>query len=164
MRLGVQSTILLSVVFAIATAFTVSPSPWVSVETSKLFMSDDALAEQEVAAPTGLSMTQVRNAIRRMSASNFVETLEAIKPFIVHEAGSTFYAKSMKRIASQAKVNGVQVPVGYAKEAAANVKRVSRQNAFIAKKEAQRIAQEEEEAAAAAAAAAEIASTETVES
>ena len=123
-------------------------------------MSDDAVAEAEPevapAAPkppsTGMSMADVRKAINSMTASNFVETLNKLEPFFLNEAGSTIYVKSLKRIAHQAKMNKVEVPAGYAEAAATNAKRIAKQNAFIEKKESERIAREEEEAAAAAAA------------
>ena len=151
-----QALIAFSVLCGSAAAFSVSPSFGVARQT-KLFMSD-AVAEAEpetVApkpAPTGMSMGDVRKAINSMTAANFSETLSKLEPFFLNEAGSTIYVKSMKRIAHQAKMNGVEVPKGYAKEAAANAKRIARQNAFIEKKEAEKIAREEEEAAAAAAA------------
>ncbi len=150
-----QAFIAFSVLCGSAAAFSVFPSIG-GTRQSKLYMSD-AVAEAEPQvdvpkpAPTGMSMGDVRKAINSMTAANFAETLTKIEPFFLNEAGSTIYVKSMKRIAHQAKVNGVEVPKGYAKEAATNAKRIARQNAFIEKKEAERIAREEEEAAAAAA-------------
>ena len=157
MRLS-QAIVAFSVLCGSAAAFSVSPSFGVAVRQSKMFMSDDAVAEAEteVVVPkppaTGMSMADVRKAINGMTAANFIETLNKLEPYFLNEAGSTIYVKSMKRISHQAKMNGVEVPAGYAKAAAANAKRVARQNAFIEKKEAERIAREEEEAAAAAAA------------
>ena len=151
-----QAVIAFSALCGSAAAFSVSPSFGVARQ-NKLYMSD-AVAEAEPQvdvpkpAPTGMSMGDVRKAINSITAANFSETLSKLEPFFLNEAGSTIYVKSMKRIAHQAKMNGVEVPKGYAKEAAANAKRVARQNAFIEKKEAERIAREEEEAAAAAAA------------
>mmetsp|Transcript_12081 Transcript_12081/g.33417 ORF Transcript_12081/g.33417 Transcript_12081/m.33417 type:complete len:105 (-) Transcript_12081:83-397(-) len=85
-----------------------------------------------------------------MDAASFSSTLETLEPFLLHEAGSTFYAKSVKRIAQKAKELELAVPAGYAKEARATAKRRAKQDAFIAVKEEERLAAEAEAAAAAA--------------
>ena len=52
------------------------------------------------------------------------------------------YAKSMRRIAVQAKALGVEMPTDYAKDAKATAKRREKQNAFIQMKEEERLAAE----------------------
>ena len=168
-----QAVIALSVLCGSVSAFTAAPSFGVARQT-KLFMSDAVEAEvAEVAevpaapkpAPSGLSMAVVRKSINDMTATNFSATLATLEPFFLNEAGVTLYTKSMKRIAHQAKQNGVEVPAGYAKDAAWSAKRRAKQDAFIQMKEAGRADREAAEAAAAAqaiedAAAAEVAAAE----
>lgn len=114
---------------------------------------------EEVAAPaapavepTGLRMKDVRSMVDKLSSDNFDATLKEMEPFLVHEAGATLYAKSMRRLDKQAKALGKVVPEGYAKEAKATAKRREKQNAFIQTKEEARLAAEAEAAEAAAAA------------
>ncbi|KAL3906039.1 MAG: hypothetical protein SGILL_009439, partial [Bacillariaceae sp.] len=65
---------------------------------------------------------------------NFDSTLKEIEPFLTKEAGATFYAKSMRRIAVKAGAVGATMPTDYAKEAKATEKRREKQKAFIESK------------------------------
>lgn len=117
---------------------------------------EEVAAPAEPAAPavepTGLRMKDVRSMVDKLSSDNFDATLKEMEPFLVHEAGATLYAKSMRRLDKQAKALGKVVPEGYAKEAKATAKRREKQNAFIQTKEEARLAAEAEAAEAAAAA------------
>lgn len=104
---------------------------------------------------SSLNISQVRKMVAKLTADNFSSDLATMEPFLLREAGSTFYAKSMKRIAQKAKEVGMSVPEGYALEAKATTKRRNKQNEFIQAKEGERLAAEAEAAAAAAAAEAE---------
>ena len=98
----------------------------------------------------------VRKAIHRLDKDNFSETLAMVEPFLLNEAGISFYTKSVHRINRSAKMVGVEVPADFAKEAKATAKRRGKQEAFIQAKIEETKAAEEaraaEEAAAAAAA------------
>ncbi len=94
----------------------------------------------------------VKKQIDGLTKDNFSSTLSEIEPFLLNDAGTTIYNKSMNRISVKAKALGVDVPAGFAKAAKATEKRRAKQDEFIQVKEAARL---EAEAAAAAAAAAE---------
>ena len=108
-----------------------------------------------VAEPSGWTAGSVHKAVRRLNASNFSQTLSDMEPFLLNEAGATIYSKSLKRIAIKASEVGVEMPAGYAKLAKATEKRRAKQDAFIARKEEERLAAEAEAAEAAAGAAEE---------
>mmetsp|Transcript_12766 Transcript_12766/g.18778 ORF Transcript_12766/g.18778 Transcript_12766/m.18778 type:complete len:179 (-) Transcript_12766:73-609(-) len=142
-----------------ASAFTIAPRP-----ASFALSMSDAVAEPEVAeeaaeeaapapapaAPkSGLTISGVRISIDSLTSDNFSSTLSEIEPFLVNEAGVTFYKKSMRRITRAAKATGATLPEGYALEAKATAARRIKQNEFIQQKEAERV---EAEAAAADAA------------
>lgn len=91
----------------------------------------------------------VRKAISKLDKDNFASTLTEVEPFLLKEAGITFYSKSIRRIENAAKELGVEMPKDYALDAKATAKRREKQNAFI------QVKIEEAEAAAAEAAAAE---------
>jgi len=128
-----------------------------------IFMADavaEAPVETEVAAPSKVivaagEIASVRKSIDNLTEENFSATLASIEPFLLNEAGASFYAKSMRRIARNAKALGVSLPEGYAKEARATLKKREKQDAFIKVKEEERLAAEEEARAQAEAAAAE---------
>ena len=101
-------------------------------------------------------MKEVRKSIGKLSKDNLSTTLSDIEPFLLNNAGPTFYAKSMNRIAAKAKNLGGEVPSGYAKAAKVTEKRREKQDAFVKAK----IAEAEEAAAAAAAEAASTAEGE----
>lgn len=100
------------------------------------------------------SATTVRKQISGLTKDNFDSTLKEIEPFLTKEAGASFYAKSMKRIAFKANAVGATLPTDFAKEAKATEKRRAKQKAFIEAKI------EEAAAAAAEAASAEAAEEE----
>lgn len=133
---------------------------------SPTHLFDAAIAEPDVAAEkvvqstapvSGLTKAFVRTSIDRLTKENFSKTLSEIEPFLLHDAGASIYAKSMRRIERNAKELGVEVPAKFAFEAACTAKRRAKQDEFIQGKEAERL---EAEAAAAEAAAAEAAAKE----
>ncbi|KAL7559280.1 hypothetical protein ACA910_014630 [Epithemia clementina (nom. ined.)] len=137
-------------------------------ESRCIVLFESAVAEESSAttktttSSTGLTMTFVRKHIARLTVDNWHDTLQKLEPFLLQEAGSTMYKKSMRRIQQKVKEleNGVTVPPDFARQAQATTKRRARQDAFIAtKEEARLLAREAEErqAAEAAAAAAEAA-------
>lgn len=156
-----QAVIALSALVG-ASAFTVAPSFGMVRQQSPLFMAD-AVAEETAeveatpaasapkqASTTGMSMANVRKDIAGLTAANFSETLAKIEPFLLNDAGTSIYAKSMRRIARSAKALSVDVPEGYAKEAACTATRRSKQNDFVQQKIAEAAAAEpaaDEEAA-----------------
>ncbi|GKY96415.1 hypothetical protein MPSEU_000601000 [Mayamaea pseudoterrestris] len=99
------------------------------------------------------TMKEVRKSIGKLSKDNMSSTLSEIEPFLLNNAGPSFYSKSMGRITAKAKALGAEVPAGYAKAAKATEKRREKQDAFVKAK----IAEADEAAAAAAAEAAEAA-------
>merc|ERR1712127_354038 len=103
----------------------------------------------------------VSTSIKKMTTENFAATLATIEPWLLEGAGSTSYAKTLKRISRKAKEIGTAVPAGYAKDSKTTLKRRTKQDEFIKTKEEGRIAAEEE-AKAEAAAAVEAAAAEKV--
>lgn len=155
-------------------AFTITqPSFGFRVDQSKTFMSEAATTETIAKKP---SISTVRKTIDGLTKDNFSSTLKDIEPFLLEEAGISFYTKSLKRIARRGKVLGVSVPENYGKEAKATAKRREKQDKFVKAKieevkaaeaeaaeaaEAAKVeAAEAAEAAAAEAAAAEAAAAE----
>lgn len=92
------------------------------------------------------SMAEVRKTIDGLSSDNFTSALSEIEGFLKEEAGATFYAKSMRRIATKAKAVGATVPEGYALDAKATAKRREKQDAFIKMKQEEAASASEEEA------------------
>jgi len=153
-----KATLLLALVggshaFAPSAPFGVASSASKAARFSRP-MSDVAQAEaaveevgevqQESPAPSaapaastssGLTMNDVRTTIRNLTAENFASSLDKIEPFLLHEAGSSIYSKSIKRIAVKANLLGVQVPADYALDAKATSKRREKQNEFVKTKE-----------------------------
>jgi hypothetical protein len=113
--------------------------------------------------PSSMKVRDFRKSVASLTADNFSQTLSDIEPFLLNDAGATMYAKSIRRITTQAKIVGVRVPEGYAKDAAATEKKRAKQDAFIKVKEEERLAVEAEAAEAAAAAAAAAEKAEAVE-
>lgn len=151
-----------SVLALLAVGATAFQQPAFVTRSVRLSMADavveeEAVAEEPVVTPkpaaSGLTMKTVRSMVDNLTKENFAESLATIEPFLLHEAGSSIYAKSMKRIARNAKVLGVEVPEKYAFEADCTASRRAKQDEFIQTKEAERIEAEAaaaEEAAAAA--------------
>jgi hypothetical protein len=148
-----QASLLLALVGS-AQAFTTVAPFGVTTKGQPLFMA------KKPDGPGSL-MKQARKSIGGMTKDNFSDTLTKVEPFLVNNAGATFYAKSIKRIAVKAKAVGAEVPAGYAAASKATLKKREKQDAFIQTKEEGRVAAEEEakaaeeEAKAEAAAAAE---------
>lgn len=67
----------------------------------------------------------------RLDDKNFADTLSMVEPFLLQEAGITFYEKSIVRINRSAKRLGMDVPANFAKEAKATAKRRAKQDAFV---------------------------------
>jgi uncharacterized membrane protein YqiK len=131
-----------------------------------------SVAAFSATAPSDVDRTVVRKAIMRLNKDNFSSTLSMVEPFLVNEAGITFYEKAVRNINRNAKTIGVEVPAGFAKDAKATSKRRAKQDAFVQAKiaaaaeavaaaEAAAAAAAEAEAAAAAAAAEAPAAEET---
>ena len=124
-----------------------------AVETES---AEEAATPAPVAPPApskpSMTMKELRKSVDSLTKENFSETLSKLEPFLTKEAGSTIYAKSMRRISRNAKMLGVEVPAGYAVEAACTAKRRAKQDAFIQMKieeaAAAEPAEEEGEAAA----------------
>mmetsp|Transcript_3090 Transcript_3090/g.4685 ORF Transcript_3090/g.4685 Transcript_3090/m.4685 type:complete len:239 (-) Transcript_3090:242-958(-) len=155
-------------ILSTASAFTVAPrgpagfaalsmstvaEPEVDEETT----AEEAVAEAEPVPKSGLTISGVRKSIDSLTKENFSATLGEIEPFLLNEAGVTFYKKSMRRITRNAQALGVDIPEGYALEAKATAARRTKQNEFVQLKIQEAAddaaAAAEEEAAAAAAAA-----------
>ena len=115
----------------------------------------DAVEEAEAAAPswpafepTGLSVNDVKKTVKRITKENYQETLDKLQPYLINEAGQTFYNKVMRRLAFQSKELGMELPAAYAKAAKWNQARRAKQDAFIQAKEEERLAAEAEAAEA----------------
>ena len=81
----------------------------------------------------------MKRQIDGLTKDNFSSTLGEIEPFLLNDAGMTIYKKSLKRIATKAKLLGVEVPADFAKAAKATEKRRTKQDEFIQAKEAERL-------------------------
>mmetsp|Transcript_3334 Transcript_3334/g.6261 ORF Transcript_3334/g.6261 Transcript_3334/m.6261 type:complete len:152 (+) Transcript_3334:99-554(+) len=137
----VFAVFLLAVLATIGYTEGFSPSFQRVTSSSQLYLS--------TAAPeaTKVSQSDIRKQISGLSADNFDSTLKEIEPFLVNEAGATFYAKSMRRIATKAKALSKSLPADYAKEAKATQKRREKQKAFIEAKIAEAASAAESEEA-----------------
>ena len=104
----------------------------------RMYLADAVVVEAQATKPdpTGFSMAQVRKMVDNLTAQNFKDALQKLEPFFLHEAGTTFYAKSIRRIERNAKILGVEMPEKYAFEASCTTKRRAKQNEFIQAKEA----------------------------
>lgn len=116
--------------------------------TSRLFSEEvDQVQDVETPSwpafdPTGLTVADVKKSVKGINKENFSETLDELQPFLVNEAGQTFYNKVMRRLAFQSKELGMDLPADYAKEAKWNKSRRAKQDAFIQAKEEERLAAE----------------------
>jgi hypothetical protein len=111
--------------------------------------SDEAEQTEGVVAPswpafepTGLTVADVKKSVKRINQGNFNDTLDKLQPFLVNEAGQTFYNKVMRRLAFRSKELGMELPTNYAKEAKWNQARRAKQDEFIQAKEEERLAAE----------------------
>lgn len=153
-----QAVFLLGVAVLSGRANAFAPSLSGVSQRMALFMSEEVaeapVEEKDAPAPSrptsGMKVPAFRKSIASLTAENFSQTLSDIEPFLRNDAGTTMYAKSMSRITTRAKMFGVKVPEGYAKDAAATEKRRAKQDAFIKVKEEERMAAEAEAAEAAA--------------
>ena len=103
-----------------------------------LLVGGGAEAFSSPATPNdAMRMRDVHKTVHDLTADNFAASLSTIEPFLLNEAGSTMYGKSMRRIAARAKALGVEVPEGYAKEAKATAKKRAKQDEFIQAKMAE---------------------------
>jgi hypothetical protein len=102
------------------------------------------------------SMKEVRKMISGMNKDNMSKVLSDVEPFLLNNAGASFYSKSMKRIAVKAKAASADLPTTFAKAAKATTKRREKQDEFVKSK----IAAAEEAAAASSESEAEAAAAE----
>jgi len=102
-----------------------------------------------------MNYAKVRKSVDQITAENFDSTISLIEPFLLNEAGATFYRKTMKNVAWNAKRVGKELSNTYALDAKATLKRRNKQDAFIKSKEEERIGAEEAKKEAEEAAAAE---------
>jgi hypothetical protein len=160
MRLSIRLAVVGSALLMGSNAFTIAPGATTrGVCTPTLSMADAEVsvpATETTRSTSGLTMSQVRTMIDNLTRDNMDASLATMRDFLVHDAGATMYAKSLRRIARKAKALGATVPEGYAQEAKATQKKRDKQNAFIQTK--QQAAADE-----AAAAADEAADAETVQ-
>lgn len=121
-----------------------------STERDAVVMETPAAAPEAQGSSTsssGLSIKDARKLIRKLNADNFRSSLEALEPYLVNDAGTTMYAKSLRRISSTAKEFNLNIPEKYARDAKATAKRREKQDAFIQAKEEERLAAEAEASA-----------------
>lgn len=100
-----------------------------------------------IACANALSVSSVRKTIDGASKENFSAVTAEVEPFLLNDAGVTFYSKSLRRLNTKAKAFGLELPENYAKAAKCTEARRAKQDAFVKAKI--------EEAAEAAAEAAE---------
>jgi len=94
------------------------------------------------------TVQEVKKTINNMNKENFSASIAEIEPFLLNDAGITVYTKAMKKVKGAAKALGIELSADYAKASKSTETRRGKQDAFIQKKEAERV--EAEEAAAAA--------------
>mmetsp|Transcript_2560 Transcript_2560/g.5766 ORF Transcript_2560/g.5766 Transcript_2560/m.5766 type:complete len:121 (-) Transcript_2560:90-452(-) len=99
------------------------------------------------ASTSALTIPAVRKQIGGLTKENFDATLKEVEPFLLNEAGASFYAKTMRRIGVQATELGATVPADFAKDAKATKKQREKQDAFIQAKVAEAAEAAKEEAA-----------------
>jgi hypothetical protein len=142
------TALLLLAAFGVADAFVSKPSfarSCVAVALADVAEDTEtkaAVVEWPAFEPSGLSMADVRKTINNISKDNLQASLDTIEPFLVNEAGSTLYGKSLRRLGAMAKEIGVELPASYAKEARCTKLRREKQNTFIQEKEEGRVAAE----------------------
>lgn len=116
-----------------------------------------------VACANALTTASVRKSINFVTKDTFATVTAEVEPFLLNDAGTSFYNKSMKRISSRAKAFGIELSADFAKAAKATEKRREKQNTFVQGKIETAAAEAEaaaEAAAAEAAAAVEAAAAE----
>lgn len=100
------------------------------------------------ATATKGKVSKVKTSISNITIDSFSSTLTEIEPFLTKDAGNSIYKKSMQRINAKAKMLGVEVPAGYAKEAKCTEKRREKQDSYCKAKAEEAAAAAEEEAPA----------------
>ena len=114
-----------------------------------------------IACANALTTTSVRKSINSITKDTFATVTAEVEPFLLNDAGVTFYNKSIRRISNKAKSFGIELSPEFGKAAKATEKRREKQNAFVQVKITEAAdaaaALAEEAAAAAEAAAAEAA-------
>ena len=118
-----------------------------------------------IACANALTTTSVRKSINSITKDTFATVTAEVEPFLLNDAGVTFYNKSIRRISTKAKAFGIELSPEFGKAAKATEKRREKQNAFVQVKiteaaDAAAAAVEEAAAAAEAAAAEAVAATE----
>merc|ERR1712238_9531 len=93
-----------------------------SMTTALASEAEAATATAETTTPT-IDRALIRKEIAGVTKDNFDATLQKVEPFLLTEAGATFYTKCMTRLQSNAKELGVAVPPNFAKEAKATEKK-----------------------------------------
>lgn len=109
-----------------------------TLNTNNVYRSSTELSVRKV--------REVKNVISNLNKENFASSIAEVEPYLLNEAGSSIYKKSIRRITIASKSFGVDVPKDFAKAAKCTEKRREKQNAFIQQKEQERM---EAEAAAA---------------
>lgn len=117
-----------------------------SVASTNAFTTTSTVGRPSLSLAATASIPATRKQINGLTKENFDSVLKEVEPFLLNEAGASFYAKSMKRIATQASAFGVSVPADFAKDAKATKKRRERQDAFVQTKISEASEGEEAEA------------------
>ena len=99
-----------------------------------------------IACSNAFTISSVRKSIGGITKDNFATVTQEIEPFLLNEAGASFYKKSMKKINVKAKAFGIELSTEYARAAKATEKRRAKQDAFIQAKNAEAAEAESEEA------------------
>lgn len=102
-----------------------------SMASVNAFTTSNTVGRPSLSLAASSGLVTARKQISGLTKDNFDATLKEVEPFLLNEAGASFYAKSMRRIAVQASEFGVEVPADYAKDAKATKKRRERQDAYV---------------------------------
>lgn len=110
-----------------------------------LSMSDSATE----GATAATSMAQIRRLVNQVTPDTWDLTLARIEPFLLNESGSTFYAKTIRRLKRNGKMMEQQkeVPPSFAREAVCTRKRRKQQEEYEERKQQAAAAEVEERAA-----------------
>lgn len=102
-----------------------------------------------VACANALSTTTtVRKSIDTATKDNFAAVTAEVEPFLLEQAGVSFYSKSVRRLNNKAKAFGIELPAEYAKAAKCTEARRAKQDAFVKAKITEAAEAAEEEAPA----------------
>jgi len=108
-----RAALSLLVLVGVANAFTLPFGVKKGAYVRSLCMSADS--DENAIGSSGMSIRDARKLIRGLNAENFATSIEAIEPFLLHDAKNTMFTKSLRRISNKAQALGLELPENFAK-------------------------------------------------